>query len=71
MGEASEGSERSGATISIRQLADRILDWKGIADQAGQPIPCTPEAREKLLRDYPMLRDQIAAALGVTVEGVD
>jgi hypothetical protein len=32
------------AQARIRALAERIIEWKGIVDEEGQPLPITPDA---------------------------
>lgn len=34
-----------------------ILDWDGIGDESGVPIPPTPERIDALLDLYPVFRD--------------
>jgi hypothetical protein len=33
--------------------------WTGVLDKAGEPIPFSPEAAQKLYEGYPVIRDQV------------
>ncbi len=44
-----------------KQIAEAIIvDWKGITDTKGQPMPYSKEAAMKLIKALPDLRDEIA-----------
>jgi hypothetical protein len=40
-----------------------IMDWKGICDAAGKPIPCTKETKAKLMAQSPVFARLVAGLL--------
>lgn len=50
------------------RLSDRITGWEGIADEAGKPLPFTPENMAAVL-DVPYLRDAIEQGLYAASRG--
>lgn len=46
------GSARQGGDAFTAELIRRcLLDWEGIGDAKGKPVPCTAETRELAIRD--------------------
>lgn len=59
------------ADLSARTLADTVLlDWEGLEDDDGKPLPYSPELAKTLLLDPEMtaFRDAVAWAGGVAEE---
>lgn len=45
----------------IRIFAEAsIVDWQGVTDAAGEPLPCTLENKVLVLETFPQVRDVIA-----------
>ena len=52
-----EGDDSARGAAMLKALARAaILDWEGIGDEAGDPVPPSPERIEALLDLYPVFR---------------
>ncbi len=49
--------------VSLLLLANRIKAWEGLADAAGQPLPCTRETKARVFGLYPGALMDIAREL--------
>lgn len=50
-----QASDEERAVVFAQALGRRaILDWEGVGDMAGEPMPCTPEAVDQLLDVWPI-----------------
>ena len=38
-----------------------IIGWQGVGDEAGAPLPLTPEAIDALIRDHPLIAERFEA----------
>lgn len=46
--------------IAIQVAAECLIaGWEGLCDDAGEPVPCTPEATLELLQEHPELAERV------------
>lgn len=49
---------------SLKTMAACTVEWRGITDENGNPVPCTVENAVKLYRAFPAIKDQADKFMG-------
>ncbi|XAI96053.1 hypothetical protein [Microcystis phage Mwe-JY26] len=59
-------SEEQAQELLLRQMAKAIIvDWQGVTDEKGEPLPCTEDAKYSILKALPEFRDEV---FGISID---
>ncbi len=58
------GVETLDSTAMTREMFDRVVtDWRGVDDEAGEPLPCTAENKRAIAEFEPAFVGEVLAAV--------